>query len=57
MRHPLSLTTGPAFILPILKVKPGLPEGMNCVDPISCRLVSTLAYANGATSIGIPWVH
>ena len=43
MKLALSLTTGPAFILPIRNDNPGLPEGRTSGDPIWARLVRTLA--------------
>jgi hypothetical protein len=57
MKFPLSLTTGPAFILPIRRASPGLPLDRVAGEPILDRLVRTLAYAKAATSIGMPWVH
>lgn len=57
IKLPLSLTTGPAFFTPILSANPGLPFAKVAGDPMRDRLVSTVAYANGTTSIGIPCVH
>jgi len=57
MKFPLSETTGPAFILPILNLRPGSPSSILYGDPRSAKLSNTLAYANGVTSIGIPFFH
>lgn len=38
MKLPLSETTGPAFILPILKLSPGLPLGKVDGEPMVARL-------------------
>jgi hypothetical protein len=57
MKFPLSETTGPAFIFPILNLNPGSPSSMLYGDPRSARLSRTLAYANGVTSMGIPFFH
>lgn len=57
IKLPLSDTTGPAFILPIRRRRPGAPSSMLYGDPRSARLSRTLAYANGVTSIGIPFFH
>jgi hypothetical protein len=57
MKFPLSETTGPAFILPILNLRPGSPSSMLYGDPRSAKLSRTLAYANGVTSIGTPFFH
>ena len=42
MKFALSLTTGPAFILPIRSDRPGDPSCKCSGDPISARLMSTL---------------
>jgi hypothetical protein len=39
------------------RARPGLPSGRRSGEPSWRRLVSTLAYAKGTTSMGIPWVH
>jgi len=57
MKFPLSETTGPAFIFPILNLKPGSPSSMLYGDPRSAKLSNTLAYANGVTSMGTPFFH
>jgi hypothetical protein len=57
MKFPLSDTTGPAFIFPILNLKPGSPSSILYGDPRSAKLSRTLAYANGVTSMGIPFFH
>jgi hypothetical protein len=57
MKFPLSETTGPAFILPILNLRPGSPSSILYGDPRSAKLSRTLAYANGVTSIGTPFFH
>ena len=54
---PLSVITGPAFILAIRRDRPGLPSASFAGEPNSSRLWRTLAYAKGTTSMGMPWVH
>lgn len=63
MKFPLSLTTGPAFALPIRDVNifpcaPHAVEASTVVgDPRAASFRRTETYAKGATSMGMPCVH
>ncbi len=60
MKFPLSLTTGPAFALPMRSASvlpPAMAASGRVGEPSEASLSRTGAYANGTTSMGMPWCH